>query len=450
MTSRDLTKSQTLLAREAQSVGASMKIRFYPFVQARAHGVHVEDLDGNQYLDFVGAGGVAQLGYGHPVLREAIDAELAATWSTMHCCYPTEPATILAEMLCAMLPGDFDKKVLFGTTGSDANDALAKLLPRATHRQRLVTYVGAYHGQTAGSSGISGHSAQAGVVGAGNVTKVPYPHPYRCDWGPCDPQGCSLKCLTFLERYAFRGVSPGRDTAAVIMEPIQSDGGDIVPPLNYIPALRDLCDEYGVWLVFDEVKTGMGRTGTMFAFEQYGVLAEAVSLGKPLGGGLPLSAVLGRAELLDQDVMALSTLGGSPVPTAAGIALIQVLDQEDLLANATARGTQIIEGLRVLQNNHPLIGDVRGRGLIVGMELVTDQLTREPAARDAARLVYRCFQLGLLVIYCGLESNVIEFTPPLVIGEAHVEQMLVILDQALSDIETGRFDDKLLDGYSGW
>jgi 4-aminobutyrate aminotransferase len=427
-----------------------MKIRFYPFVVARAEGVRLWDPDGNEYLDFIAGGGVMQTGYRHPRVRKAILEELDRSWSNMHCCYPNSRAVELAERLCALLPGDFPKKAWFGTTGSDANDCLARLVPMAAGRRRMISYVGAYHGQTTGSAILSGHSAQAKVVGGGNVTKVPYPYPYRCSWGPCDPEGCSLKCLKFVEDFALGAVSPAEDTAAIIMEAVQSDGGDIVPPANYIPALRELCDRYGIWLLFDEVKTGLGRTGKAFAFEHYGVEADGVSLAKPLGGGLPLSAVVARQEILDVDAFNLYTLGGSPVPCAASLATLQVIEEEDLAGNAASMGDRLLDGLQVLQRQHPIIGDVRGKGLILGVELVQDRDTRAPAAREAARLVYRCFELGLLVIYCGLQGNVIEMTPPLTISERDVDEALSILDQALSDVEAGRFDDTKLAPYAGW
>ena len=447
---RRLEASHAMLAREAASIGGCMKIRFYPLVVEASSGTRVTDVDGNDYLDFIAAAGVAQVGYGHPKVRAAITEELDRSWTTMHCCYPNSRAIELAEKLLQLFRDDVETRAWFGTTGSDANDCLARMLPAATGRPRLISFVGSYHGQTAGSAGLSGHGAQAGVIPPGNVTKVPFPDPYRCTFGPCDRDGCSLRCLDFIDEFAFRGISPGAETAAVVMEPIQSDGGDVVPPSNFIPALRELCDSYGTWLVFDEVKTGLGRTGTMFAYEADSVNPDAVSLGKPLGGGLPLSAVLGRRELLDQDLFALYTLGGSPAPTAAGLAVLEVLNSENLLDNARDRGAELLEGLHTLMADHPLIGDVRGRGLMVGIELVVDRETREPATRDAARLVYRCFELGLLVIYCGRFSNVIELTPPLTITSGDVREMLSILDRSLADIEAGSFDDDKLAPYAGW
>ena len=447
---RSYARSQDLVDREAAAVGNVMKIRFYPFMPVSASGTRITDADGNEYLDLIAAAGVAAAGYGHPHIRQAIVDQLDALPTAMHCCHPTTPAVELAERLCALVPGDFPKKAWFGTTGSDANDCVSRLLPMATGRRRLISYVGSYHGQTTGSAPLSGHQTQATVIGLGNVTKVPYPDPYRCMFGPCSRDGCSLKCLEYVERYALDTISPGDDTAGILIEAVQSDGGEIVPPANYLPALRELCDRHGIWLVLDEVKVGMGRTGRMFAFEHSGIVPDAVTLAKPLGGGLPLSAVVGRRELLDVPTFDLFTLGGSPLPCAAGLAAIEVLEQERLLKNAAARGRQFLDGFQALQARHGLIGDVRGSGLIMGVELVKDRATREPAPTDTHRLAYRLFELGLIVIYAGLHGNVIEMTPPLTITAEEVDEALALFEQALADVEAGRFDDAKLAPYAGW
>jgi len=443
-------RSDELLQREDRALADVIKIRFYPFSAASARGMRMIDADGRSYLDMTGSGGVAQTGYGHPAVRDAIVQAVDRQHTAMLCCHSHPAATDLAERLCALLPGDFEKKAWFGTTGSDANDCLARLLPLATGRRRLVSFVGGYHGTTSGSAALSGHQAQAAVIGGGHVTKVPYPDPYRCLHGPCSRDGCSLKCLEHLERYALGAVSPAADTAAIVIEAVQSDGGEIVPPANFLPALRELCDRHGIWLVFDEVKVGLGRTGTMFAFERSGVVADAVTLGKPLGGGLPLSAVVGRRELLDVDTYSLFTLGGSPVPVAAGLATLDVIEAEGLVANAAAMGRRLLEGLEAIAGRSRLVGDVRGSGLILGVELVGDRVTREPAPVDAHRLVYRLFELGVLAIYSGLHGNVIELTPPLVITAAEVDEFLGVFERALADVEAGGFDDAKLAPYAGW
>ncbi len=439
-----------VLARENAVLADVLKIRFYPFVAAAAHGVRMSDADGREYLDLTGSAGVAQTGYGHPRVTTAIEDALRRHPTGMLCCHSHEAAVELGERLCELVPGEFEKKAWFGTTGSDANDCVARLLPMATGRRRLITFVGGYHGTTTGSASLSGHQAQSAVIGGGNVTKVPYPDPYRCAFGPCDREGCSLRCLEHLERYALGATSPAEDTAAILMEAIQSDGGEVVPPANVIPALRGLCDRHGIWLVFDEVKTGLGRTGKMFAFEHADVVPDAVTLGKPLGGGLPLSAVVGRRELLDVPTFSLFTLGGSPVPCAAALAALDVIGDEGLAENAAQMGLRLIDGLRTIQDRSRLMGDVRGRGLIIGIELVRDRETREPAPVDAHRVVYRCFELGLLTLYAGLMGNVIELTPPLTISEEEVDEALSIFERALADVEAGRFDDAKLAPYAGW
>ncbi|MFQ5427275.1 MAG: aspartate aminotransferase family protein, partial [Gaiellales bacterium] len=315
---------------------------------------------------------------------------------------------------------------------------------------RLVSYIGAHHGTTVGAGSISGEGIQARFPDVGNVTKAPYPYPYRCSWGPCDPEECSLHCLRYLEEQILGQLSPPDETAAIFFEPVQSVAGEIVPPRNYPPALRDLCDRHGIWLVLDEVKTGLGRTGRMFAGEHWDVVPDAVALGKPLGGGLPLSAVIARAEILDDQPITAQALAGSPAPCAGGLALLDVIAAEGLSEQAAAVGDVLLAGLRDLQSRHRLIGDVRGLGMILGVELVRDRVSREPAPLDTTRLVYRCYELGLLLISVGRFGNVIEITPPLVTTAAEAEAALAVFEEALSDVEAGRFDDSKLEGRSGF
>jgi 4-aminobutyrate aminotransferase len=450
VTDRKLERTEALLSREDAALAHVLRIRFSPMAVARAEGVRVWDLDGNEYLDLLAGGGVLQTGFGHPVVKKAIHAELDRTYSNMLCCFPSEPQVALGERLLRLWPHDRGHKVWFGCTGSDANDCLAKLVPPAAGRRRLISYVGAYHGQTAASAALSGHSAQAHVIGGGNVTKVPYPYCYRCLWGCESSESCDLQCLRFLEDFVLTSVSPADDTAAVLLEPMQSDGGDVVPPARYVQGLRELCDSHGIWLMFDEVKTGLGRSGRFFMHEHFDVRADAVSIGKPLGGGLPLSGVIASPRVLDQDTYNLYTLGGSPAPCAAGLATLDVLEAERLPENAARVGEHLRRGLRELAATHASIGDVRGLGLMIGTELVEDRQTRAPAPRAAARLVYRCFELGLLVMYCGLLANVIEMTPALTLSERDADQALAILDHALGDVEAGRFDDAKLARFQGW
>ncbi len=443
------SRTDEVLAREDRLIADVMKIRFYPFVAATGEGTVVEDPDGNAYLDFLASGAVMALGYRDPRVHRRVTETLDTAWSTMETCFPHPLAGELAQRLADLVGGD-ELKVWFGHCGSDAMDCIAQLAPLATGRRRIISFTGSYHGQTAGSAAISAHPSMEGRPRPDTVTRVPYPDPYRCPAGPCDPGACSLACLRPLEE-ALETTSPAADTAAIVIEPIQSDGGDVIPPDNVLPALRELCDRHGILLVVDEVKTGLGRTGRMFAFQHTGVRPDAVALGKALGGGLPLSAVVAGRELLDADAGAISyTIGGGPAPCAAGLAVLDVVDDEAFLAGVRDMGAHLLEGLRDLQRRHALIGDVRGRGLILGMELVTDRATREPATRDAARVVYRCFELGLLTLYCGNDSNVIELTPPLTVTREEADEALALLDRALADVAAGDFDDAKLERFGGW
>jgi 4-aminobutyrate aminotransferase len=452
MATAHTTRTEDLLARDARALGDVLKVRFYPLAIDRAEGCTITDVDGQQYLDFMAGWAVANTGYGTPEILDAVIAQMRKTSFCTLTAIMNEPAIALAERLIGLMPGDFDKKAWFGLHGSDACDALAKLVPLATGRPRMVAYIGGYHGQTGGSAALSGHTAQARVMGGGNVVKVPYPYPYRCPFGPCRADECSLRCLEYVENYIFRTICPPRDTAGVIVEAVQSDGGDVVPPDNYLPALEQMCRRWGIMLLFDEVKVGFGRTGKMFGFEHWGVTPDAVAMGKSIGSGVAaLSTVVARSEILDAGAaINMYTVAGNPVSCTAGLATLDYIQAHGLVENARAIGAHLLDGFQHLARTHPLIGEVRGKGMILGMELVRDRAGKEPAALEAAKLVYRCKELGLILFYGGIYSNVIEVTPPLTLTREQADQGLAIVDQALSDVEAGRISDEQLGRYAGW
>jgi 4-aminobutyrate aminotransferase len=333
--------------------------------------------------------------------------------------------------------------------GSDANDCLAKLVPLATGRRRMISFIGGYHGQTAGSAGLSGHTAQAKAGGGANVVKIPYPDPYRPVLG--SDRDCSGAVLDYLENYILRTICPPEDTAGIIVEPMQSDGGDIVPPPGFLKGLETICRRYGIMLLIDEVKIGFGRSGRMFAFEHFGVEPDAVSLGKSMGAGMPISAVVGRRELLDvAPAINMYTMAGNPVACAAALASLDEIEERGLIGHAARTGDYLLNRLREMAGRHPLVGDVRGLGMMLGLETVRDRATKEPADREMAKIVYRAFELGLVVFYGGIYSNVMEITPPLIMTEAEVDEGIAILDQAISEVEQGMIGDEVLGDYAGW
>ena len=441
--------SAKILELDARYLASVMKVRFFPLVIASADGCRITDTSGVTRLDFTAGWAVANLGYSNARVREAVSDQFARSSFGTLTAMLNEPSVRLAERLAGLVPGDYEKKVWYGLHGSDANDCLAKLVPLATGRKRMISFIGGYHGQTAGSAALSGHTAQAKAGGGGNVIKIPYPDPYRPVLGADrDP---AEAVLDYLENYILRTICPPEDTAGIIVEPVQSDGGDIVPSPRFLRGLERICRQHGIMLLIDEVKIGFGRSGAMFAFEHSGVVPDAVSLGKSMGGGMPISAVVGRRELLDvAPAINMYTMAGNPVACAAALAHLDEIDRLGLVERSGATGGYLLGRLRELQDRHPMIGDVRGLGLMLGLETVRDRATKEPADREMAKIVYRAFELGLIVFYGGIYSNVMEITPPLIMTEAEMDEGVGLLDQAIGEVEAGQVSDDILGDYAGW
>ncbi|HEY5986245.1 MAG TPA: aspartate aminotransferase family protein, partial [Streptosporangiaceae bacterium] len=333
---------------DSRHLASVMKVRFFPLVIASADGCRITDTDGITRLDFTAGWAVANVGYNNRRVREAVAEQFERTSFGTLTAMMNEQAVRLAERLAGQVPGDFEKKVWYGLHGSDANDCLAKLVPMATGRRRMISFIGGYHGQTAGSAGLSGHTAQAKAGGGANVVKIPYPNPYRPVLG--NGRDCADAVLDYLENYILRTICPPEDTAGVIVEPMQSDGGDIVPPPHFLRGLQAACRRHGIMLLIDEVKTGFGRSGHMFAFEHFGVEPDAVSLGKSMGAGMPISAVVGRRELLDvAPAINMYTMAGNPVACAAALASLDEIEQRGLAAHAGRIGAYLLDRLRDLQ-----------------------------------------------------------------------------------------------------
>ena len=443
----NLTTNQ-LLELDDALIANALKLRFFPMGVARGDGCRLFDLEGKAYLDFTAGWALANTGYNHPLVKQAVQEQLERTTfagliSGMH-----EPAVRLAEKLVDLTPGDFAKKVWFGLSGSDASETVYRLLPQATGKRRFVTFVGSYHGSTGAGISLSAHIAMTDYLGSGNVTKVPYPHPYRPPFGETLEESTD-KAIRFLEEYLFKTICPPQDVAGIVVEAIQSDGGIVVPPDDFLPKLAEVCRRHEIYLVLDEVKVGMGRTGEMFAFQHAGVTPDVVILGKALGGGLPLSAVVARREILDTG-FALFTATGNGLSCAASEGVLAALETDNLCRNARDVGSYLEQRLLALQKKHELIGDVRGKGMIQGVELVQDRVTKEPAAMATAKVAYRAFELGLLVFYVGIFSNVLEITPPLIMTKAEVDEGVKILDQALLDVAAGKVSDEKVARFAGW
>jgi 4-aminobutyrate aminotransferase len=434
-----------LYARESRSVSSMAHLRFFPQAVVGGSGTYLTGDDGRQLLDFAASWGAASLGHSHPAIREAVNRALSDQAGASCLSTANEPCVLLAEKLLSLVPERARGRVWFGHSGSDANETVARMVVAATGRPRILAFSGAYHGGTVGSMAVSGHPAQQGTRAVG-LTLVPYPNSYAAG----SPEAAKDAALAHLEKL-FATEVPPQEVAAFFIEPIQSDGGMLVPPDGYFKAVETLCRKHGILLVSDEVKVGLGRSGRFNAFEHSDIEPDIVVFGKGLGGGLPISAVVGPEAIMNHAVaFSLQTVHGNPVCAAAALAVLQTIERDHLVQNAERTGHVLRETLDRLAARHSLIGNVRGRGLALGVELVTDRASREPAARQTALTAYRAFQLGLVLYYVGVRSNVLEFTPPLTLSENQAQEGVAMLDQALADVAAGRVDESLLAEFAGW
>ncbi len=433
-----------LSQRDTAAIAEIQKLRFNPLAARGGSGSYLTSEDGRRILDLSASATAASLGYAHPAVTEAVTRALTDMAGASLLMYPNESAAALAEALLQVTPGSGERRVWFGHSGSDANDAAARVLEAATGRPRFISFIGSYHGGVAGSMAISGHTAMTHTLPRPGLVLLPYPDPYR-------PRFSADDVLDMLD-YQFETTCPPEQVAAVFIEPIMSDGGLIVPPAGFLKALEERCRRHGILTVLDEVKVGCGRSGLFHAFSHEGLEPDMVVLGKGLGGGLPLSAVIGPADVLDhRPAFAIQTTGGNPVCTAAGLAVLRTILDEDLPDHAARMGKQLADGLRALGERHAMIGDVRGRGLAIGVDLVRDRESKAPVdATTTAKVILRAYELGASFIYVGLAANVLEITPPLNLSDAERGEGLAIIDRALTDVAEGRVSDEAVQAYMNW
>ena len=432
-----MVEERDLLERHQASVSESMQILMYSFGMDSQEGATMHGVDGDEAIDFFAAWAVGNTGYRHPAVVERIEEQLARGYTNSPLSVLHEPVVELAERLCARLPGEFPTKAWLGHAGSDAGDLVARAVPAVGDGEVLLTFEGSYHGALSGSSGISGHSGEATARNAVTLPFPEQPHPDR-------PGTTSLEESIEAAKAAFES----EDVAGLVTEPLQSDGGMRVPPDGFLEALADLCADADAYLVVDEVKAGLGRTGEFFAFEHADVEPDAVMLGKPLGSGLPISALVGRSELVDyQPATHLMTTAGAPLCAAAANGTIDAIEADGLPERAARLGDRLHEALRAETADVAAVRDVRGRGLMQGVELV-DPETGAPDADRTARTALRARQLGLLLAYVGMDSNVLEITPPLTIPEPLLKEGVARLGRAIR--EADQVGERLLAPFAGW
>jgi 4-aminobutyrate aminotransferase len=406
-------------------------LKEYPLVIARGEGVMVEDVDGNRFLDFMSGIAVSSTGYGHPKVISAVQ-EAAANF--LHICgsdFYFEGMAALCERLARLAPGKSPKRVFLTNSGTEATEGAIKLVRHATRRTAIIAFKGAFHGRTTGALALTSSKARQ-HSGFGpllpDVHHVPYPNRYRAAAGMTDAQ-LVAETMDAIEGDLFTRHLDPKDVAAIFVEPIQGEGGYLFPPDGFLRALRALCDQHGILLVADEIQCGVGRTGRMWVSEQEGIEPDILLTAKGLGSGMPIGAFIARESIDDWKGGAHgSTFGGNPVCCAAAIATLDLVEG-GLMANAERLGGRLISGVRKLAERHEIIGDVRGRGLMVGMELVKDRATKAYNPEASRKLVDTAFQHGLLLLGCG--KSVVRVAPPLVIDEVDIDRGLEIMDTVL-------------------
>ncbi|MBC8393532.1 MAG: acetyl ornithine aminotransferase family protein [Deltaproteobacteria bacterium] len=407
--------------------------RMYPLVVEKARDLWIHDVDGNLFLDFTAGIAVCATGHCHPVVTQAIknQADLLLHMSGTDFYYT--PQIILAEKLASLAPGKGNKKVYFGNSGAEAVEAAFKLARWHTQRELNIAFYGAFHGRTMGALSLTASKTiqkkhyNPLVPG---ITHIPYAYCYRCAYNLCYPD-CGLFCVRWVEDTLFRTTIPPEEVAAIIVEPIQGEGGYIVPPPEFHKELYRVAKKYGILYVVDEVQSGMGRTGKMFAMEHFDVLPDIMALAKGIASGMPLGAMVARGEIMNWEAGShASTFGGNPLSCQAAMATIELLEKQ-LIENAKTQGDRLIEELKALQKSHECMGDVRGKGLMVAVELVEDRETRAPARSLRDKIIQKAFQKGLLLLGCG--ENSIRFSPALTVSSAQIDVCLTIFDEAVRE-----------------
>ncbi|MBI2167703.1 MAG: acetyl ornithine aminotransferase family protein [Candidatus Omnitrophica bacterium] len=423
-------KARALIQRDAHVLSPSLT-RPYPFVAETGRGVWLKDPDGNEFLDFTAGIAVTTTGHCHPRVVRAIQRQASRLLHMSGTDFYYEPQVRLAEKLAGLAPGKGKKKVFFTNSGAEAVEAAIKLARYHTKREKLIAFFGAFHGRTLGALSLTASKVVQrekfgpllpGVVHAG------YGYCYRCPYNLKYPE-CNISCVSYLEDTLFKKTVPADEVAAIIVEPIQGEGGYVMPPPGYHEALRELTRRHKILLIVDEIQSGMGRTGKMFAIEHWGVEPDIVTVAKGIASGMPLGAMIARSELADWEPGShATTFGGNPVACEAALETIHLVES-GLMKNAERVGDYLEARLWDLARKFPLIGDVRGVGLMQGIELVRDRSTKEPAVSERNKIIQKAFRRGLLLLGCG-ESG-IRFSPALVVNQKEVDLAMEILERCL-------------------
>ncbi|MFD6509033.1 MULTISPECIES: 4-aminobutyrate--2-oxoglutarate transaminase [unclassified Bacillus (in: firmicutes)] len=430
------TKSSILHERRKNAVPEGPYNITELYVQS-AKGAIITDVDGNELIDFAGGIGMQNVGHCHPKVVKAIQDQVE---SSIHSCFhvaPYESYITLAERLNELTPGDFKKKTMFANSGAEAVENAVKIARKATGRSAIVSFERAYHGRTlltmSLTSKVKPYKHGFGPF-ASEVYKLPYPYYYRAEEG-LTPEEVDAQILAYFERFMLEEVASD-NIAAIILEPLQGEGGFIVPTTTFMQGVRNICDKYGIIMIADEIQTGFARTGSLFAMDHFGVAPDLMTFSKSIAAGMPLSAITGRADLMDAPGPGQlgGTFSGSPAACAAALAVLDVIEEENLVKRAVEIGERMMEVFNSWKDKYELIGDVRGLGAMTAIELVKNKETKEPAAEEVKAIMKETHSKGVITISAGIYSNVLRFLPPLVITDEQLEEGLTILEAAIAKL----------------
>lgn len=430
-------KAAAVIAADDRYISPSYT-RGYPLVAKRGRGAYIEDVDGNEFLDLAAGIAVTSTGHCHPEVVAAIQKQAAELIHISGTDFYYEHMVEFAQRLSAVAPMKGPHRFYYGNSGAEAIECALKLARYHTGRQQVIAFLGAFHGRTMGALSLTASKPQqkrrfAPLVPG--VTHVRYPYAYRgCSGGAQEEEAFALGCARYIEEKLFKTVLPPEEVAAIFVEPIQGEGGYVVAPTIFMQELRKICDKHGILLVVDEVQSGCGRTGKWWAVQHTGVEPDILCTAKGIASGMPLSVCMAKAEIMDwKPGSHASTFGGNPVAIAAALATMDVLEREGI-ENAAKVGQQMKDRLQGWIKTHPIVGDVRGRGLMLGVEIVKDQATREAAPELRNRIVELAFTKGLLVLGCG--ETAVRISPALVLRPEEAEIALDILEECLAEVES--------------
>ena len=410
-------------------------VRYYPLVVESANGCVVKDVDGNEYIDLNAGIACMNVGHNHPKVVSAIKGQCDRFLHYSNTDFYYKEVINLAEKLAEITPGNFEKKTFFGNSGTEVVEAAIKLAKWHTRKQLFIGFISAFHGRTVGAlSFTASKPAQRRYFSPlmPGVAHVPYAYCYRCPFKLTYPE-CHYWCVDFIDEFVLQKYVPPEDVAAMLFEPIQGEGGYVVPPPEYFQRLKKLADKYGLLIIDDEVQSGIGRTGKWFAIEHWNVEPDIICSAKALASGLPIGATVAKAKIMDwTEGSHASTFGGNPLSCAAAAAVLEVIKEEKLLENANKQGAYALKRLGELKERSEIVGDVRGKGLMIGVELVEDKESKKPAAQKAAQVIIRSWKRGVAIVTCG--ASTIRIVPPLTIQREMLDTALDIVEDTIEEV----------------